>query len=282
VLRIFKAYFIVWLIAPLLAMLIEPSWFTMFFAITAIDVSYHGLADSRVGFGLWVPVFIILIGKPKTKGEWFLVITAAATLLLSQSRGAIVGLLLSSMYGLTRSAESAAGQLRRLLYLLILCAIPLVLWTVFGRDDALAVSEDRGLILSRFIEYVGQHWMLGHGSMYVIDLPEFAAIDVPAHNLVLQTIANYGVLALLALLSYLACVFATLRSTQARMMVIFMFVYGMTQPVQGTGNFFNPITLLFFLIAFAVDNVEAAAPRTTRLPTTHTSRSWSPLKPKAA
>jgi len=52
--------------------------------------------------------------------------------------------------------------------------------------------------------------------------------------------------------------------------------------VQGTGNFFNPITLLFFLIAFAVDNVEAAAPRTTRLPTTHTSRSWSPLKPKAA
>jgi hypothetical protein len=66
------------------------------------------------------------------------------------------------------------------------------------------------------------------------------------------------------------------------MMLIFLFVYGLTQPVQGTGNFFNPITLLFFLIVFAVDNVEGASRPTRRSPTTRTSRARPALRPKPA
>jgi len=269
VVRIFKAYFIVWLLAPLVAMAVDPSLVGMFIIVTPIDISYHGLTDSRVGFGLWVSAFIIVLGKPRTKFEWFLLTVSVLTLLLSQSRAAILGLLLSGSYALLRQRDARQSALGRLVALLALCLVPLLLWSIYGRDDALTVvSEDRGLILSRFFEFIERHWLLGHGGMYLVDIPEIDKIDVPAHNLLLQTIANYGVPALAAFLVYFVCIFRFAQSTKARMLLIFLLIYSMNQPVQGTGNFFNPITLLFFLVAFAVDNLTHEAARAAaRTPT---------------
>lgn len=260
IVALFKACFIVWLLAPLVAMLIDPSLTPMFVVVSLVDISYHGLSDSRVGFGLWVSVFILLIGKPRSRFEWFLMLVSAVTLMLSQSRAAVLGLLLSGSYALLRRHKGGAAVVVRVLALLTLCLLPLLLWSAFGREDALTVSEDRGLIWSRFLEYVQSHWLLGDGGMYVIELPEFDKVDVPAHNLLLQTVANYGVFTLVALLVFLAFVFHLLRSTRARMLLIFFVVYSMYQPVQGTGNFFNPLSLLFFLLTFAVDNSERRGP----------------------
>lgn len=262
VLAVFRAYFIVWLLAPLAAMLLDPSLFTMFFIVSPIDVSYHGLADSRVGFGLWISVFIILLRRPNSRFDWFLMAVAVATLALSQSRAAIAGLLLSYVYAMFKSAADRPGAGRalalRLVLLLALFAVPIWLWSVFGRDDALTLlSEDRSVVLSHFFDFIATHWLFGHGGMYLVDLPEIGQVDVPAHNVLVQTLANYGVLALLAFLCYFVCVFRAVRSVRARMLLIFLFAYSLNQPVQGTGNFFNPITLLVFLIAFAVDAVEA-------------------------
>lgn len=253
-LNLFKAYFVVWLLSPLLAMAVDPTLYIMFVFVTFVDISYHGLADSRVGFGLWAAAFILLLGRPRTKGDTFLLAISCGTLLLSQSRAAIVGLVLAYGYGLLR--ERGLRALVPLLAMAAASVLPIALWAAFGREDALIVSEDRSIIFDRFTEFIGRHWLLGHGSMKVIELPEFGKIDVPAHNLVLQWIANYGVAAFLVLAAWLACVFALLRSTRARMLLIYLLVYGMYQPVQGTGNFFNPITLLYFLVVFAVDRVD--------------------------
>ena len=262
VLRIFKAYFTIWLLAPIAAMLVDPSLVGTFFVVTPIDVSYHGLADSRVGFGLWVSVFIILLRRPNSRFEWFLMLVSVVTLLLSQSRAAIFGLLLSYSYAMLRARDGRQAVVLRLIALLALCLAPLLLWSIFGRDDALTLlSEDRGVILSRFFDFIETHWLLGNGGMYLVDIPEIDKIDVPAHNFLVQTVANYGVLTLAAFLAYFVCIFRIVRSTRARMLLIFLLVYSMSQPVQGTGNFFNPITLLFFLVAFAVDNIENKAPR---------------------
>ena len=267
VLRIFKAYFSVWLLAPLAVMLVDPSLVGMFVNVSPIDISYHGFADSRVGFGLWVPVFMILLGRPKSKLEWFLMIVSVLTLLLSQSRAAILGLLLGGIYAMLRAQDGHRALWGRLVAIFAVCLIPLALWSTFGRDDALTVlSEDRDVILSHFLGYIEQHWLFGHGSMYLVDLPEIDKFEVPAHNFMLQTLANYGVLTLIAFLVYFGCIFSFVRSTRARMLLIFLFVYSMNQPVQGTGNFFNPITLLFALVAFAVDNVEARASRSAPRP----------------
>lgn len=265
VLAVFRAYFIVWLLAPLAAMLLDPSLFTMFIIVSPIDISYHGLADSRVGFGLWISVFIILLRRPNSRFDWFLMSVAVATLALSQSRAAIAGLLLSYIYAMFRSARDRPGGGRaltlRLVALLALFAVPIWLWSVFGRDDALTLlSEDRSVVLSHFFDFIATHWLYGNGSMYLVDLPELGYLDVPAHNFLVQTVANYGVLTLPAFLCYFICVFRAVRSMRARMLLIFLFWYSMTQPIQGTGNFFNPITLLFFLIAFAVDTVETRRP----------------------
>jgi hypothetical protein len=255
-LKLFKAYFAVWLLAPLLTMAVDPSLYIMFVFVTFVDISYHGLSDSRVGFGLWVAAFILLLGQPRTKRDMLLMAVAVVTLLLSQSRAAIVGLVLAYGYGLVR--ERGLRALGPLIAVGFAAALPIALWAAFGREDALTVSEDRAIIFDRFTSFIERHWLLGHGSMLVMELPEFDKIDVPAHNLMLQWAANYGVLTLGVLAAWLAGVFTLLRSTRARMLLIYLLVYGMYQPVQGTGNFFNPITLLYFLIVFAVDRVDPA------------------------
>lgn len=256
VLAVFRAYFAVWMIAPLIVLLADSSTLPLFVSIAGGDISYHGLTDSRVGFGLWISAFLLLVGTPRSRVAWLLAIVAIILLLLSQSRAALFGLLLAGTYGLLRDPARKARALLRVVALAALVAVPLLLWSIFGREDAFNVSEDRALIFSRFLEYVGQHWLFGSGSMKLIELPEYDRIDVPAHNFVLQAIANYGVLTLVAYLAFFIGLFRTLRSTRARMMLIFLLVYGLYQPVQGTGNYFNPITLLFFLVIFAVDNVE--------------------------
>jgi hypothetical protein len=287
VVRIFKAFFAIWLLAPIVAMLVDPSLVGTFFVVTQIDVSYHGFADSRVGFGLWISVFIILLRRPNSKFEWFLMLVSVVTLLLSQSRAAIFGLLLSYSYAMFRARNVRQAVVLRLIALLALCLAPLLLWSILGRDDALTLlSEDRGVILSRFSDFIETHWLLGNGGMYLVDIPEIDRIDVPAHNFLLQTVANYGVLTLAAFLAYFVCIFRFVRSTRARMLLIFLFVYSMNQPVQGTGNFFNPITLLFFLVAFAVDNIENRATRSALHPATARAKgigSWGPgQKPTSA
>jgi hypothetical protein len=254
--QLFKAYFIVWMMAPVGLMLVDPSTFDMFFTLTTIDVSYHGLANSRVGYGLWISVFILLMGKPRSGIQWFLLVVAVLTLLLSQSRAAIFGLLLSYAYGFLRDRDVRKPALPKLILLAIVCLAPLFLWAMFGRDDALTfLSEDRGIILSRFFDFIERNWLLGFGGMYLVDIPEIGKIDVPAHNYLIQTVANYGVLALGAFLVYFVCIFRFVKSSRARMLLIFLFVYSMNQPVQGTGNFFNPITLVFFLLTLAVENL---------------------------
>jgi hypothetical protein len=268
VLRLARTFLAVWMLAPLVAMLLDPSLFDMFFTLTVIDVSYHGFANSRVGYGLWISVLILLLGRPRNRLDWFLMIVAVVTLLLSQSRAAIFGLLLGVTYLLVRERRRGSLAIGPVVLLLSACAAALALWSTFGRDDALTfVSEDRGFILSTYLEFIERNWLFGYGSMYLPDISAIDKLDVPAHNFVLQTIANYGVLTLVAFLAYFVCVFRVVRSSQARMLLIFLFVYSMNQPVQGTGNFFNPITLLFFLIAFAVDIHERRAARSgARLP----------------
>jgi O-Antigen ligase len=260
VLRIFKAYFTVWLLAPIVAMAIEPALWDMFFTVTVIDFSYHGLTNSRVGYGLWIGVFILLLGKPASVFQKFLLVASVATLLLSQSRGALFGLLFSYLYGFVKGRDKGKSVLPRLVLLAAVCLMPLFVWSVLGREDALTfLSLERATLLAKFLEFVERNWLLGFGGMYLVDIPEIDFYDVPAHNFLLQALANYGILTLAAFIVYFICIFGYVQSTRARMLLIFLFIYSMNQPVQGTGNFFNPITLLYFLIAFAVDTIERSA-----------------------
>jgi hypothetical protein len=254
VIRSFRSYLSVWMLAPCVWLLLDPSLFDMFVTITPIDISYHGLTNSRVGYGLWMSTFILLLGKPGTRWTWFLMAVAVLTLLLSQSRAALVGLTIAAAYGMLRDGRASLALVRQLMLLGSLCVIALLLWSSFGRDDALTfVSEDRGQIFARFSDFIAEHWLLGAGGMHLIDMPEIERTDVPAHNFVVQVVANYGALTFLAFLVYFVSIFRCFQTTKARMLLVFLFVYSMNQPVQGTGNFFNPITLLYFLVVMAVE-----------------------------
>lgn len=247
-LRIFKYYFSAWLLAPFVIMAVMPSTYDMF----VTGNSYHGLSISRVGFGLWAGAFALLIGSSKRVTYRILFIVTLLALLLSQSRAAMVGLVIAYGYMLWR--EGGWRAIMPLSAVAMLVAAIIILWTTLGRGDVLDISDDREMIYLIFIEYIKNNWMFGYGGMKLIEIMEFD--NIPAHNLLLQWIANYGIFTLAMLVGWLAAVFGLLRTTLARKLLIYFVICSMCQPVQGTGNFFGPVTLLYFLVIFCVEIVE--------------------------
>lgn len=262
-LRIFKYYFSAWLLAPFFIMAVMPSAYDMFVTGT----SYHGFSISRVGFGLWVGAFALLIGSSKRVTYRILLIVTLLVIFLSQSRAAMVGLVMAYSYALWR--ERGWRALMPLVAVAMLVSLIIILWIAFGREDALEIGDDRGLIYSIFIEYIKNNWMFGYGGMKLIEIMEFD--DIPAHNLLLQWIANYGIFTVAMLVAWLAAVFGLMRTVLARKLLIYFLIQSIFQPVHGTGNFFGPVTLLFFLVIFCVEIVE----RTPTI-TQHNTHSMKP------
>jgi hypothetical protein len=248
ILRIFKNYFSVWLITPFLVMIFIPSTYDVF----VTGNFYHGFSISRVGFSLWAGAFAIFIGSSTKKKDKFIFFFALFAILLSQSRAAIAGLLI--VYCYQQLTERGWKALVPLMLIAILTSAVLALWIAMGRQDTLEISDDRGVIYLIFIEYIKYNWLYGYGGMKLFEIMGFE--DGPAHNLLIQWAANYGVLTLAILCIWMYYIFQFFKTMQARKLLIYLIIYSMFQPVQGTGNFFSPVTLLYFLIICLVEILE--------------------------
>jgi O-antigen ligase len=69
-----------------------------------------------------------------------------------------------------------------------------------------------------------------------------------AHNLLIQWLSNWGIFGLLALMLWLFLFWKSLDSIYPRMLFIALLFYSLIQPIQGTANFFGPVTLICFFI----------------------------------
>lgn len=245
-LRIFKHYFSIWLLAPFLAIIFMPSTYDIF----VTGNFYHGFSISRVGFGLWAGAFVLLLIGPsfKTSDKVLLTVTIFA-ILLSQSRAAIVGL--TSVYCYQLLTERGWRGLIPLAIIASLVSAVLILWIALGRQDTLEISEDRGMIYSVFFEYIKNNWLFGYGGMKLFEIMGFE--DTPAHNLPLQWAANYGIFTLTMLSIWIFYSFRFFQVMKARKLLIYLIIYSMFQPLQGTGNFFSPVNLLYFLLICLVE-----------------------------
>jgi len=146
-----------------------------------------------------------------------------------------------------------------------------ILWKSFGIEDNELKNikiefnhkvdyEDptRSRIYSLFWQDVQENWLIGHGKMNLIHVPGAGAdgkgAEAEAHNLFLQFLSNYGVVALAAFLFWLMAFYLTLQNHLARMLFVYLIVYSQFQPVfGGTTNMFAVIPMLVFLLIMAAD-----------------------------
>lgn len=255
-----------WVILPLALLVIWPLKFYAWFV--ASDHSFHGFADSHVGFGLWAGVLVILLQTRPSKLEKWTLIPVLAELLLSQSRSAVGALVICYLY---QYAMNRRGQYRQLLINLVASLLVyrfiLVTWLLFlGRQNSLSIillpsSFDpvRSEIIAKFVNFIKNNWVSGYGGQYQVAV-KGVGLSVPAHNIFLQSLANYGVFATTFYLAYLAIFFLRTNSLSSKTLFLFLIIYSMAEPVLQPADFLSPIIMVLFIAITILRNSDEVSP----------------------
>jgi O-antigen ligase len=130
----------------------------------------------------------------------------------------------------------------------------LLSWEIYGRQNSLTfINDTRYDIYLYYLQSINvNNFFLGHGKQLSVQLSQGGVTQ--AHNLILQWFVNWGFLGLTLLMVYLVAVLRSLKSCDSKMLMIAFLIYSMMQPVQGTANFFGPVTFLFFMMIIGLDN----------------------------
>ncbi|MFJ2995305.1 O-antigen ligase family protein [Pandoraea sp. NPDC087047] len=255
-LRILCPLLVAWTVIPAVLSLAGPLR-PLFMAIE--DSSMHGFAESRIGFVLWgsMGLFLLWCSGLRARHQYVhdvLMGIMLIALYFAQSRGVVVGLSAAVIYYRIQSDEPWRRKMRDIAIVVVVAALVCLSWKVFGRQEPLEmVNGQRSSIYSSYFHELKRHSALfGAGTM--VDIPlEGTTQRTQAHNLVLQWLANWGILGAIGICVFLYATWTRLKTVEARMLLLIFMTYSMTQPVQGTPNFFAPITLLWYFTIIAVD-----------------------------
>lgn len=223
--------------------------------------SFHGFADSRIMYGAWGSIALVLIGTAKDiswKAKLVLLSCCLLGLFISRSRSALLGTLLVVIYAtVTRQGFSFKTMALSVVFSLI-TLVGIYLWAYMGRTDALEFyNSDRWYIFNTYMAYIKEHGSFMEvlfGQAQQISIPGPSGGVTQAHNLLLQWYVNWGALGLLALLGFLTVYWTELKTPASKMILIVLVVFSLMLPIQGTENFFSPVTLMVFFIASALGN----------------------------
>ena len=247
---------VAWTVIPAVLSLVGPIR-PIFVAVA--DSSMHGFADSRIGFVLWgsMAVFLLWCSGFRERHQYVhdaLMAVMLVALYFAQSRGVVVGFAAAVIYFRINTDSPWRRKLRDIGIVIVVTGLVCMSWKLFGRQEPLEmVNGQRASIYSSYFNELRHHSALfGAGTM--VDIPlEGSTERTQAHNLILQWLANWGALGAIGMCVFLYATWTRLKSIQARMLLLIFLTYSMTQPVQGTPNFFSPITLVWFFTIIAVD-----------------------------
>jgi hypothetical protein len=172
----------------------------------------------------------------------------------SQSRGAVVAIALACMYYIFGLDKALWKKFILWLVVLLIVAGVLLSWKIFGRHEPFEfVNSTRQEIALKYIDnIVAEKSWFGAGEQVDVVINGHA---VQAHNFFIQWVANWGWIGLVSFLIYSLSLWRLCDSLVGRMLLLVFFVFSLTQPIQGTANFFGPVTLSFLLYVAMAESV---------------------------
>lgn len=247
-----------WLILPIIFLFIFDDSENYF--LNAEESALGGFSGSRIEYGLWSIAAIILLHnlyriKFINKKVYLITLTLnLAGIYLAQSRGAFIALFLSYILTKFRRDRITIKFFLKVTFIMLLIISIMLSWELYGRQNNLQfINETRYEIYSAYFRLVDlESIVLGQGKHVSIILGDGGLTQ--AHNLILQWLVNWGILGLISLMLYLWTVLRSLNSQHSRMLFFAFLSYSMMQPVQGTANFFGPVTFLFFMVIIGLEN----------------------------
>lgn len=265
--NLIRLILILWVILPLGLLIIFPSMST-FFISRSPEHSFDGFADSHIGFGLWLGLLIILLlREPNSPWRLWALLTSMIELILCQSRAALIALAICYLYGYwVMHRNSLRSVIKRFFIVLIACRLILVIWQLFlNRNNALSfldinhyniLSSPRFQLFILFMKFIKHNWLFGYGGSYKVDY--MGQFEV-AHNLLIQSIADYGIFVTFQFFAYLIIIFLEIPNKTSRMIFIFFILYSLVEPSFMPVYFFSPLPIIFFMTIAMLKNDEATS-----------------------
>jgi hypothetical protein len=130
----------------------------------------------------------------------------------------------------------------------------------FNPENVIAYEDPtRKKIYMLFWDDVKDNWLIGHGKMNLLFIPGAGADGkgavAEAHNIFLQLLSNYGLIALAAFLYWIIVFYLSLQTNRSRMLLAYLVVFSQFQPVfGGTTNLFACIPMLVFFLIMVPSN----------------------------
>jgi hypothetical protein len=242
-------FLILWSSLPVI-LIIVPDFQSLF--LDGFENSFHGFANGRIEYGFWTTITILLsityrasLNKHVLRISLFLMFTG---LFLSQSRSSFIALACCLIYAVNKKYRNSI--LKVLIFSLVFVILTFILlsWEYFGRQNSLLfLNAPRLEVYTYYFNQISlENFFFGYGGQNSMPLKNFAVTQ--AHNLLIQWLSNWGMFGLLTLILFLYLFWKGLDSIYPRMLFIALLFYSLTQPIQGTANFFGPVTLLCFFI----------------------------------
>jgi hypothetical protein len=225
--------------------------------LDSFEWSFHGFSASRIEFGLWTCMFVTLLWQRRAampRGAYLALMSLTLIeLYFSQSRAGVAALCMASSYFIFSSDLSWRTKGVAIAKIALIAGLVLMSWKLFGRQEPLeAINSTRYTIIAEILKAItDRNFWVGAGTMVYVRLPDGTLTQ--AHNLILQWMANWGFAGTLALLAFLVVSWLWISSLEARMLFLVLAVFSMTQPVQGTANFFGPMTLVWFFVMICAE-----------------------------
>lgn len=245
---------ILWASLPVILLSI-PDFQSLF--IDSFENSFHGFAGGRIEYGLWTTIAILLSITYRTSFNKYLLNTTLILmftgLFLSQSRASFVALFVCLIYAINVKFRNKFFKLTIFSIVFVFLTLVMLSWEYFGRQNVFELLNSTRLeIYSNYFNQMSfENISFGFGRQNSIVLENGSVTQ--AHNLLIQWLSNWGIFGLLALMLFLYLFWKSLYSICSKMLFIFLIFYSLTQPVQGTANFFGPVTLLCFLLIMGVE-----------------------------
>jgi len=246
---------VIWASTPVILLLIldiQP------LLIDGFENSFHGFAGGRIEYGLWTSIAILLsityrtdLNKHILRALLILMFTG---LFLSQSRASFIGLAVCLFYFVNEKYKNKLFKVAIYATAFVILISAFFSWQFHGRQNVFEfLNSTRLEIYSNYFDQLSiENIFFGFGGQNSIVLEDGRVTQ--AHNLLIQWLSNWGIFALLTLMLYLYLFWKSLDSIFSKMLLIFLIFYSLIQPIQGTANFFGPITLLCFLIIMGIES----------------------------
>lgn len=248
-------FLIFWASIPVI-LLIFPDLHPIF--VDDFENSFHGFAGSRIEYGLWTTLGIILCVTYRKFIKNYIInlsiLLMTSGLFLAQSRSSFIALFICFIYAINRKFKDFYIKFMIFIMLFSVLLLSLLSWESFGRQNIFEfLNSTRIEIYNKYYESITlENLLFGFGGQRSVIIESGSITQ--AHNLFIQWLSNWGTLGLLSLTSFLYLFWKRLYSPYSKLFFLAFLFYSSTQPIQGTANFFGPVTLLSFFIIIGMES----------------------------